>query len=184
MCSGIDLFKPFVDFANIKAIDEGVNHLCRFDVADVKTSVKIEKNYDIVILASAETLLGEIDNAISEMRNSIRKGGFIIYDGSYLNNDSYLDNPDYAVIKNYDTTIKQLTSFGDVIITEKIIPAEDIRKMDKMYTEAIRKRANELTEIHPDKKKLFSDYVKKQEEECSIIENEITGCIWCIRKTG
>jgi len=183
-CKGIDLFKPFVEFANKKAIEEGVNHLCRFEVADIKTSVQNERNYDIVVLASAETLLGEIHNAIREMRNCIHSGGFIIYDGSCLNNKSSLENPDYSVIKNYDTTIKQLASFGDEIINEVIIPVEDTIKIDKMYTGAIRKRANELAEIHPDEKKLFFDYVMRQEEECSIIENEITGCIWCIRKTG
>ena len=183
-CKGIDLFKPFVEFANNKAREECVNHLCRFEVSDIKTSVQNERNYDIVVLASAETLLGEIDNAIRELRNCIRSGGFIIYDGSYLNNESSLKNSDYSVIKFYDTTVKQLTSFGDEIITEVIIPVEDIIRIDKMYTEAIRKRANELAEIHPDEKKLFFDYVKRQEEECSIIENDLTGCIWCIRNTG
>lgn len=181
-CKGIDLYKPFVEFANNKAVEEGVNHLCRFEIDDIKSSVQKESNYDVVILASAETLLGEIHKAIGELRNCIRNGGFIIYDGSYLNNESSLENPDYSVIKDYSTTIKQLTSFGDVIIKEVAIPVEDNIRIDKIYTEAIRKRAVELAEIHPNKRKLFYDYVKRQEEECSIIENDLTGCIWCIRK--
>jgi cyclopropane fatty-acyl-phospholipid synthase-like methyltransferase len=183
-CKGIDLFKPFVEFANKKAIEEGVENLCRFEVDDINTAVRVERNYDVVVLAAAETLLGEIDNAIKKLRNCIRRGGFIIYDGCYLNNESSLDNPDYSVIKNYDKTVKQLTSFGDKIINEVIIPVEDTINIDRMYTEAIRKRANDLAELQPDKKKLFFDYVKRQEEECSIIENDITSCVWCIRKTG
>jgi cyclopropane fatty-acyl-phospholipid synthase-like methyltransferase len=183
-CKGTDLYKPFVEFAINKAVEEGVNHLCRFEVNDIKTSVQNEKNYDVVILASAETLLGEIHNAIGELRNCIRNGGFIIYDGSYLNDESSLENPDYFIIKNYNATVKQLTSFGDAIIKEVKIPLEETIGIDKMYTEAIRKRANELANIHPGKKKLFFDYVKKQEDECSIIENDLTGCIWCVKKTG
>lgn len=183
-CKGIDLFKPFVEFANNKAVEEGVKHLCRFEVNDIKTAVQNERNYDVVILASAETLLGEIHNTIGELRNCIRNGGFIIYDGSYLNDESSLKNPDYFVIKNYNTTIKQLTSFGDVIINEVVIPLDETISIDKMFTEVIRERANELAEKYPDRKKLFCDYVKKQEEECSIIETDITGCVWCIRKTG
>jgi hypothetical protein len=35
---------------------------------------------------------------------------------------------------------------------------------------------------HPDKENLLFSYVRKQEEECKIIENEIGGCIWCIKK--
>ncbi len=180
---GIDLYKLFVEFANNKAVEEGVKHLCRFEVADINTAVRNERNYDVVILASAETLLGELHTAIGGLRNCIRNGGFIIYDGSYLNDESSLENPDYSVIKNYSTTIKQFTYFGDVIIKEVVIPAEETISIDKMYTEVIRKRANELAEKYPNRKKLFCDYVKKQEEECSIIETEITGCVWCIRKT-
>ena len=183
-CKGIDLFEPFVELANRKAIEEGVDHLCQFEVSDIKTSVQNERNYDIVVLASAETLLGEIHYAIRELRKCIRSGGFIIYDGCFLVNESSLENPDYSVIKNYETTVKQLTSFGDKIINEVIIPVEDTINIDRMYTEAIRIRAKELAKKYPDKEKLFFDYVKRQEEECSIIENDITSCIWCIRKTG
>lgn len=183
-CKGVDLFKPFVEFANKKAIEEGADHLCQFEVSDINTSVQNERNYDIVILASAETLLGEVHNAIRELRNCTRSGGFIIYDGSYLNDESSLENPDYSVIKNYDSTVQQLTAFGDDVINEVIISVEDTIKIDKMYTEAIRIRAKELAKKYPDKEKLFSDYVKRQEEECSIIENDITGCVWCIRKNG
>lgn len=183
-CKGIDLFKPFIEFANNKAAEAGVKHLCRFEVSDIKTSVQDERNFDVVVLASAETLLGEIQNAIKELRNCIIDGGLIIYDGSYLNDESSLENPDYAVIKNYNTTVKQLTSLGDEIIREIIIPIEETKRIDHIYTEAIRKRANELAAIYPHKKKLFTDYVLRQEEECSIIETEIRGCIWCIKKTG
>ena len=181
-CKGIDLFKPFVEFANDKAVEVGVKHLCRFEVADINTAVTEERNYNVVILAAAETLLGEVHHTIRKLRNCIHEGGIIIYDGSYLNDESYLDNPDYKVIKNYFKTVEQLTSSGDEIITEVKVPIEETIRINRLYTEAIRKRADELAEIHPGKKNLFLGYVKKQEEECSIIETELTGCIWCIRK--
>jgi cyclopropane fatty-acyl-phospholipid synthase-like methyltransferase len=183
-CKGIDLFKPFFEIAEVKALEAGVNHLCQFEVMDINNAVEQERDYDVVILAAAESVLGEIDEAIGSLRKCIRAGGIIIYDGAYLNENSSIANPDYSVIKKYKETLKQLTSYGDEIIREVIVPSNETMKINKDYTDAIRIRANELALIHPDQKKLFFDYVKNQEAECSIIENDITGCVWCIRKTG
>jgi 2-polyprenyl-3-methyl-5-hydroxy-6-metoxy-1,4-benzoquinol methylase len=183
-CKGIDLFKPFVETANVKALEAGVHSLCNFEVMDINNAVEKARDYDVVILASAESLLGEVNEAVGLLRKCIRKGGIIIYDGAYLNENSSIANPDYSVIKMYKETLKQLTSHGDEIIREMIVPSEETMNINNAYTDAIRIRANELVLIHPDKKKLFLSYVEKQEEECSIIEKDITGCVWCIKKTG
>lgn len=183
-CKGIDLFKPFIEIAREKALDAGVSHLCDFEVNDINNVIFEEKNYDVLILAAAESLLGEVDEAIGKLRNCVIDGGIIIYDGAFLNESSSLDNPDYLVIKKYADTIKQLTSYGDKIIKEVLIPAEETMTINKAYTDVIRKRADELLLKYPEKKKLFFSYIKKQEVECSIIENDLTGCIWCVKKTG
>jgi 2-polyprenyl-3-methyl-5-hydroxy-6-metoxy-1,4-benzoquinol methylase len=183
-CKGIDLFKPFIETANVKVSEAGVHSLCNFEVTDINNAVEKERDYDVVILASAESLLGEINEAIGFLRKCIRRGGFIIYDGAYLNENSSIANPDYSIIKKYKKTLIQLTSHGDEIIREVIVPSEETMNINNTYTDAIRIRANELALIHPDKKKLFLSYVEKQEEECSIIEKDITGCVWCIKKTG
>ena len=181
-CKGIDLFKPFIEIAKVKALEAAVQHLCKFEVNDINNVIFKEKNYDVLILAAAESLLGEVDEAIGKLRNCVVDGGIIIYDGAFLNQSSSLDNPDYSVIKKYADTTKQLTSFGDEIIKEVIVTSEETMKINNTYNDVIRMRANELALIHPDKKKLLFDYVKKQEDECSIIENDLTGCIWCVKK--
>lgn len=183
-CKGIDLFKPFIEIAREKALEAGVRHLCKFEVNDINNVIFKEKNYDVLILAAAESLLGEVDEAIGKLRNCVIDNGIIIYDGAFLNESSSLDNPDYSVIKKYADTIKQLTSYGDEIIKEAIIPAEETMAINNAYTDVIRKRADELLLKYPEKKKLFFGYIEKQEAECSIIENDLTGCIWCIKKTG
>ena len=183
-CKGIDLFKPFIEIAREKALEAGVRHLCKFEVNDINNVIFKEKNYDVLILAAAESLLGEVDEAIGKLRNCVIDNGIIIYDGAFLNESSSLDNPDYSVIKKYADTIKQLTLYGDEIIKEVIIPAEETLAINNAYTDVIRKRADELLLKYPEKKKLFFGYIEKQEAECSIIENDLTGCIWCIKKTG
>ena len=179
---GIDLFEPFIEIAKQKAVELKVEELCSFKVEDIYFAVRTNRNYDIVILASAETLLGEIENAVISLRNCIRQNGYIIFDGSYLLEDAMIVNPDYSVLKNYNETKLALTSQGDEIIQEVFITVEETKKINNQYTELISKRAEELIIQHPDKENLLFSYVRKQEEECKIIENEIGGCIWCIKK--
>ena len=179
---GIDLYEPFIETARLKAEELSVEHLCTFKVEDIKNAIASNKDFNVVILASAESLLGTIEDAIISLRNCISKNGFIIFDGSYLLDNTKIDNPDYAVIKSYEETVKALTSQGDEIIHEVFVPTEETKKINDEYTELIRKRSEELLIEHPDKKDLLFSYVKKQEDECKIIDNTLSGCIWCIRK--
>lgn len=181
-CHGTDLFKPFILEAIQKAKEIGVNDLCSFEVESIYSAVKNKRNYDVVILAAAESLLGSIDQAVKSLRECVVPSGYIIYDGSYLKSSSSITNPDYAAIRHYDETIRLLTSLEDKIIAEVEIPAEETMAINKSYTRLIKNRAEELSVKHPEKKKLFLDYVKKQEEECEIIENELIGCVWCLQK--
>lgn len=183
-CKGIDLFKPFIEIAREKALEAEVDDLCKFEVNDILNIIQKAKDYDVIILAAAESLLGEVDEAIGKLRNCVIDGGIIIYDGAFLNESSSLDNPDYSVIKKYADTMRQLTSYGDKIIKEVLIPAKETMAINNAYTDLIRKRADELLLKYPEKKKLFFSYIEKQEAECSIIENDLTGCIWCVKKTG
>ncbi|MBT8382654.1 MAG: methyltransferase domain-containing protein [Ignavibacteria bacterium] len=180
--TGIDLFEPFINEAKQKAKDNEVDGLCSFNVEDIHSAVRTHKNFDVVVLASAETLLGKIEKAITSLRSCVSKKGYIIIDGAYLKENSKIENPDYTVIKNYDETVKALTSQGDEIVKEIIVPVDETKRINDEYTELIRKRSEELAIKYPDKKVLFFNYVRKQEEECKIIEAEIVGCIWCIRK--
>ena len=179
---GIDLFKPFIEIAIKKSNELKVDKLCSFEVQDVKKAVTNFKDFDTVILASAESVLGKIENTIVSLRECVHRNGYIIYDGSYLVRDTKIDSPEYSVIKNYDDTIKALTSQEDKIFQEVFVPAEDIKKINDEYTALIRKRAEELIKKFPQEEELLSGYVKKQEEECKIIESELAGCIWCIKK--
>jgi 2-polyprenyl-3-methyl-5-hydroxy-6-metoxy-1,4-benzoquinol methylase len=179
---GTDLYEPFIETAKQKANELNVENLCTFKVEDIHSTLTSNKNYDVVILASAESLLGKIEHAVISLRNCIHKNGYIIFDGSYLLDNSTIDNPEYSLIKNYDETVKALTSQGDEIVQEVFVPAEETKKINDEYTELIRKRSQELSIKYPDKKDMLFNYVKKQEDECKIIENELAGCIWCIKK--
>ena len=181
-CHGIDLFKPFIFEATNRAKEFGLTNLCSFEVESIHTAVKVKRNFDVVILASAETLLGNIDQTIQILRECIVTRGFIIFDGSYLKDKSSIKNPEYSVLKQYNKTIKLLTSQGDKLIAEIKIPIEETIAIDKRYTRLIKIRAEELSVKYPEKKSLLMKYVQKQEDECEIIEKETVGCVWCLQK--
>jgi cyclopropane fatty-acyl-phospholipid synthase-like methyltransferase len=181
-CHGIDLFKPFILEATNKAKEFGLTNLCSFEVESIQTAVETKKNFDVVILASAETLLGNIDQAVESLRKCIMQGGYYIYDGAYLKDKSSLTNPDCKVMRPYDETIHLLTSQGDKLIAEIEIPIMETNEINKRYTSLIKKRTEELLVKYPEKKELLINYVKKQEDECEIIEKEIVGCVWCLQK--
>jgi cyclopropane fatty-acyl-phospholipid synthase-like methyltransferase len=181
-CYGIDLFKPFILEAIRNAQKFNVSDLCKFEVESIQNAVKTKKNYDVVILASAENLLGNLDDAIKALRRCIVTGGYIIFDGSYRKDTSSLTNPDYSIIKTYDETMRSLKSCGDKLISEIKIPITETIEINKSYTELIKKRADELSAKFPDQREMLLNYVKRQEEECEIIENELIGCVWCLQK--
>lgn len=179
---GIDLFKPFIEEAKIKAKEFGVADLCKFEVGDINTVVQTKKNFDVVVLAAAESLLGTIDTAIQLLRQCVKSNGYIIYDGVFLNEGSVINKPEYSIIRSYEETIRLLTSHYDKIIMEVRIPIEETKAINDSFTVFIKKRANELLTKFPERKDMLIGYVKEQEEECKIIENDVVGCVWCIQK--
>jgi len=62
------------------------------------------------------------------------------------------------------------------------IPIEETKAINDSFTFFIKKRANELLTKFPERKDMLIGYVKEQEEECKIIENDVVGCVWCIKK--
>ena len=61
---GIDIIPKFIDYANIKAQEYSVDNLCEFKVGDINEAVKVEKDYDIVILGAVGDVLGNPDETI------------------------------------------------------------------------------------------------------------------------
>ena len=60
------------------------------------------------------------------------------------------------------------------LVDEIIINKEKIKESDKHMYRNLKKRCQELIEIHPDERNFFVDYVKKQEEENEVLETKLT----------
>ncbi|HOV26674.1 MAG TPA: methyltransferase domain-containing protein [Pseudobacteroides sp.] len=166
---GIDIIPEFIEFSNKKAKEYGVENLCCFNVGDINESVKVEKDYDIVILGAVGDVLGNPEETIQKLKGTVKKGGYIFIDDAYGKDDS--DD-------SYYTKEKWLMCFqnaGVKLLDERFNDDDELKSTNDEQQAFIIKRANELKEKHPDKAYLFENYIKSQQAECDELENEIEG---------
>lgn len=169
MVKGIDIIPEFIDFAKKKAKEYGVENLCEFKVVDINEAVKVEKDYDIVILGAVGDVLGNPEETIPKLKSTVKNGGYIFIDDAYGNDDS--DG-------RYPTREKWLLFFqeaGVQLLDERFNEDDELESLNDEQQSFIVNRANELKEKHPDKKYLFESYIKSQQAECDELENEISG---------
>jgi cyclopropane fatty-acyl-phospholipid synthase-like methyltransferase len=182
-CDAFDHFQPFLDEANQKAEEYGVNKLCKFTLADMQTVLPSVRNYDVVIYAAVGSALGDLKSCLGHLRQTVHPGAYILIDDGFSIADHPLDFPGYEYVVTREEARNQLLSHGDQIIQELIIPKNEIIAHNNHNNQVIQKRAAELSEQFPEKKALFSDYVQQQLDECEVIENKTEGAIWLIQKT-
>jgi SAM-dependent methyltransferase len=169
MVKGIDIIPEFIDFAKKKAQEYGVENLCEFKVGDINEAVKIEKDYDIVILGAVGDVPGNPEETIQKLKGTVKDDGYIFIDDAYGN-----DNSD----GKYPTREKWLLFFqkaGVQLLDERFNEDDELESLNDEQQSFIVMRANELKERHPQKAFLFESYIKSQQAECDELENEISG---------
>lgn len=180
--TGIDASKSFLEDAIQKARKLQVSHLCHFEFGDIREYTQTERDFDLVIYASLGNVLGNYKQITGKLRKMVDVGGYLLIDDGFLNDNARLEREGYEHYFQHDKVIQQLTSFGDTIIQEVIVPDETIRSINYGYLEAIKRRSEELIKKKPELKKAISEYIKNQEVECEIISKHITGAVWLLQK--
>lgn len=166
---GIDLIPEFIDFAVKKAREYGVEELCEFEVGDITKSVTAEKNYDIVILVAVGDVLGNAEETVTLLKSTVIKGGYIIIDDAYGNEETHTGYP------TREQWLGIFSRTGVRLIADKVIEDDELENLNDIQQELIIKRANELKEKLPKKAHLFDSYIQSQQAECDELENEISG---------
>lgn len=179
ICHGIDAVVEFIDFAKQKAIEFQVDHLCKFEVGDIRDKIKELIAYDIIILGSIGPVFGNYYATLTSLQKCLDKEGIIIIDDGYVENAG-----DYShlVMLSQEAIHQQINASGMQLIDEIIIDRADIRNSDDYIFDKLKKRCLELIDKHPDKQQLFYNYIKKQEEENEVLENKVTCSTMAIRK--
>jgi len=169
LVKGIDLLPEFIAFALSKAQEFGVGELCEFVVGDITEAVQTEKGYDLVILGAVGAVLGNPEETITLLKNTVKKGGYLIIDDAYGNDAS---NPKYPTREQWLTIFNRT---GVRLIDEKVIADDELASLNNLQQALIAKRANELKAKLPEKAHLFDSYIHSQQAECDELENEISG---------
>jgi cyclopropane fatty-acyl-phospholipid synthase-like methyltransferase len=165
---GIDIISDFVDFADKKAQEYGIEKLCEFKVGDINEAVKVESDYDIVVLGAVGDVLGNPEETIQKLRITVKNGGYIIIDDAYGNDNSDGSYP------TRESWLLYLQNAGVKLIDERFNEEAELKSLNDEQQSFIVARANELKEKYPDKAYLFDSYIKSQQAECDEMENEIS----------
>ncbi|KAB2878873.1 class I SAM-dependent methyltransferase [bacterium] len=179
---GIDGFRPFLEEAKLKSKEHNVSDLCHFEYGDIRESIKKDEIFDIVIYAAIGDVLGGFNECVGKLRHTIRPGGYMLIDDGFLKESVKIEKERYGHYVSHGETVKQLTSFGDILLKEKVFTAEETRTMNKKYTVMIRQRAKKLANDHPELADSFFWYLRNQEEECEILETDVVGAVWLLQR--
>jgi len=178
-CHGIDAIHEFVEFAQQKATEYKVNHLCKFEVGDIREKVKELPGYDVVVLGAIGPVFGDYYSTLSTLARCLKDDGIFIIDDGYINDDSDFCHP--LMFKKSEILL-QIEKAGMELVENDIMDRDDIVDTDDFIFDFLKKRCQELIEKYPNKQKLFLDYILKQEIENDVLENKVVGTTLVIKK--
>jgi len=178
---GIDLFPPFLGEARARAESAGISELCRFEVGDLRQAFKARRKYDVAVLAAVGAI-GDHARTVLEVRRIVRPGGVLVIDDGFLENDAGPTPPGYGYYRSRGETVRELTSHGDRMMDERLVPADELREYNRINTELIRRRAAELAARAPELAEALERYVQSEAEECAFLESRTTAAIWLLER--
>ncbi|UCF63106.1 MAG: class I SAM-dependent methyltransferase [bacterium] len=179
---GIDGCEPFLEVARQKAHEYEVESKCEFILTDLRSYVQKACNFDIVILASLGSVLGNLAETVAKLRIALRPGGYMVIDDGFLKTENKLNRTGYAYYLSHTESIRQLISQGDSLIGEILLDDEHNRAINQRYLQAMKSRRNDLLKKYPHIRKEVDEYIRNQEIECEIIEKNLKGVVWLVQK--
>lgn len=170
-CYGIDAVSEFIEYADLKAIEFGVESLCRFEVGDIRIKINELNSFDVIILGSIGPVLGNYYQTLISLSKCTKADGIIIIDEGYIDIDDMFSHP---FVQKKDEMLKQISEAGMQLTYEVIFNRNENENQDRVILDRLTDRCNELIKMHPEKRALFENYIRKQEHETELLETKIT----------
>lgn len=175
--TGVDIVDEFIHLARAQAVEHHVTEKCDFIVADANEYVKELRDYDCVIFSAVGPVMGDVEQTLCKLKNMVKRGGLIV-----------LDNYDYL---SRNESSKLFSALGLELIDEINEGYADYDNFGScelisdasLGINAITRRANELSEMHPAQSHLFEQYIQSQYSEYKFIESQrpVDRVIWCLK---
>jgi cyclopropane fatty-acyl-phospholipid synthase-like methyltransferase len=180
-CLGIDAIRDFISEADAKAREFAVADLCRFAVGDIREKVKTLPRFDIIILGAIGPVFGDYLSTLTALHGCLTLGGMVIIDDGYIEDDSDYVHP---LVRKRGEILRKVRDAGMEIIDEVIFQGDEIKDADEQVFRKLKKRCRELIAAHPEKSRLFENYIRKQEEENDVLETKIVCSTMVIGNCG
>lgn len=176
---GIDALDEFIESARIYAEEYNVNSKCEFEVNDIRERIKDLYGFDIINLGAIGPVLGDLGTTLKTLVRSIKSDGYILLDDGYIDDRS---KTKYDKCLRRTEFYKQIKESGFEIIHEEIFSRKMLTDSDNYIYDMIKLRANELIVSQPDRRDLIESYLKSQEFENQMLENEIVTGTWLLKR--
>ena len=178
---GVDAFASFVDEARRLATERGVTANCRFECADLRQYLRPLKAYDVVVYAAVGDVLGPLDETVRGLRDCIRPGGHLVLDDAFLREETSAPSG-YESYAGYDETRRRLTSGGFQIVEERVFSVEETRVVNQWNNARISSSGRKAIHAHPEHADAIRAYIRRQEEECELLESVFVPTMWLLRR--
>lgn len=180
----VDIIPEFIEEAREKAkIYNLKKNTYELEVDDANNTVINERNWDLVLFCGAGNILGSPEETISKLSKVIKSNGHIIFDEAYTkdNNEKEIKYKKQKYL-TYDHWIEIFKSNNLEIVDKILSDDKEFSKINKINTELITKRAEELKKKYPKRSYLFDNYIKSQKAEVYDLENNIMTLTWLLKK--
>ena len=181
--TGVDAYHPFIEEAQKRAAALGIADRCRFRVGDIRREAENETNHDAVLLLAVGSLFGGLGDTVGVLRRCVRPGGLMAIDDAYRLIPA-VDFPGYDGLLDRRQTLAQLAAHGDEIIAEKLWTRAESEEQNRRYQARIEERGRRLAGRRPDLASDIAAYIEKERRECEIIERDIQGAVWLLRRAA
>jgi len=177
-CFGIDAIPEFIAEAQSRALELGVAHRCDFEVGDLRTRIATLEPFDVIILGALGPVLGDYFETLTALKSCRKPNGLIIVDDGYFEDNRDDSHPQ---MQKKSGILAQVAAAGMRLIDEIIIPPDAIKESDAEIFAKLKQRCLELIEKHPTQKELFLDYIRQQEAENAVLEQDVICAVLAIR---
>lgn len=182
-CVGVDAFPPFLEMAQKNAAARGLSDRCEFRCADLLEVVEEYKEFDVALMLALGAAIGSPADIVGLLRRSVHSGGYMLIDDSFLAPGVAGPVAGYESYSDHETTVRQLTSHGDRLLREHILSPDDVVREYRMQLEFIRRRAEKLSQQHPEAAPLLASYLERQEREDELATRTVLNAVWLLQKT-
>jgi SAM-dependent methyltransferase len=180
--TGVDAMPAFVEHARRQATAWRVDHLCRFECADLRDAAAFERGYDVVLLLAVGRPWGTLAATLGAIRAAARPGGWLVVDDGYLATGA--GGTGTSAASGYGdraATVRELAAHGDRLVRE-VTTSDAGEAFLRDSFPLFERRARALATQHPELAELVEEFLELQRQETAALRGELVPALWLLQR--